>query len=272
LACRGPREKGRSLSQWDCSELARQLADEGVVGSISSESVRRILAHHKLKPWRHHMWLNHGPRDAEFYERVRDIIDLYTRPPDPGEVVLSLDEKTSLQPRPRNHPTKPARPGNEPVRVEHTYRRAGALNLFAAFDVHSGRVIGQCYSRKRQEEFIAILGHLDEHYGPQITTIHIVCDNFSAHRGKKVRAWLKSHSRFRLHFTPTHCSWLNQVEQWFSILARKRFRIADFASLPDLAHQISRFISQWNHRAHPFNWSTKSVAKVMADAPGTVAA
>jgi transposase len=225
LACEMPDRLGRSLSQWDCTELARKLVTDGIVEDISVSTIRRILARHKLKPWRHHMWLSpRHPRDAEFYARVLDIMDLYTRPLGEDEVVLSVDEKTSLQPRPRLHPTKPARPGL-PSRVEHEYRRVGALNLFAAFDTRSGNVYGQCYDRKRQKEFIAFLEYLDARIACNVKTIHVVCDNVPTHHGKKVRARLAKHPRFQFHFTPVHCSWMNQVEQWFGILQRKRFRI-----------------------------------------------
>ena len=213
------------------------------------------------------MWLwPRGPRDAEFYARVSDLIDLYTRPLRLDEMVFALDEKTSLQPRPRLHPTRPARSGL-PNRVEHEYRRDGALNLLAAFDTRTGRVYGQCHGRKRQGEFIALLESLDTEIPTTIRTIHIVCDNVSTHHGKEVRRWLQTHRRFVFHFTPVHCSWMNQVEQWFSILQRKRFRIADFDSKADLQIKIEQFIEQWNQVAHPFNWTTKSVAKIMADAP-----
>jgi transposase len=271
LACERPELCGRSLSQWDCTELARALIQSGVTESISPSTVRRILAHHKLKPWRHHMWLSpKHPRDATFYAQVTAIITLYTRPLRPDEMVLSLDEKTSLQPRPRLYPTKPAQPG-VPNRVEHEYRRDGALNLFAAFDTRTGRVYGQCHSRKRQRECIAFLTALDAEIPSTITTIHVVCDNVSTHHGKEVRQWLQSHARFVFHFTPVHCSWMNQVEQWFSILQRKRFGIADFASKAMLQTQIEQFIAEWNQVAHPFNWSTKSVAKIMANASAKAA-
>jgi hypothetical protein len=122
--------------------LARQLVRDGVVPSISSETVRRILEHHRLKPWRHHLWLSPKvPRDAAFAAAVQAICDLYTRPLAPHERVLCVDEKTSLQPRTRLSPTRPAQPGL-PVRVEHEYQRKGALNLFAAFDTRSGKVYG----------------------------------------------------------------------------------------------------------------------------------
>ncbi len=266
IACERPDRIGRSLSTWDCTELARELIECGIVDSISSETVRRTLAHHKLKPWRHHMWLSaEHPRDEEFYARVSEIIDLYTRPLRLDECVLSVDEKTSLQPRPRLQPTRPARPGL-PNRVEHEYRRDGALNLFTAFDTRTGHVYGQLHGRKRQKEFIAFLEHLETCIPETVKTIHIVCDNASTHHGKQVRAWLASHPRFSFHFTPVHCSWLNQVEQWSSIIHRKRFRIADFKSKADLQVKVEQFIEQWNQVAHPFNWSSKSLTKIMADA------
>lgn len=266
LACERPETLGRSLSQWDCAELARQLIAERIVEDISAATVRRILAYHQLKPWRHHLWLYpKQPRDATFYATVSELIDLYTRPLRDDEMVLSVDEKTSLQPRPRLHPTLPAQPGHIPNRHEHEYKRRGALNLFAAFDTRSGTVFGQCYPRKRQQEFIAFLEQLDAEIAQHVKTIHLVCDNVSTHHGKEVRKWLAKHLRFIFHFTPVHCSWMNQVEQWFSILQRKRLRIADFDSKEHLQAQIEQFICEWNQHAHPFNWSTKSVAKVMAE-------
>jgi transposase len=272
LACERPETLGRSLSQWDCAELARQLIAEGIVEDISAATVRRILAYHQLKPWRHHLWLYpKQPRDATFYATVSELIDLYTRPLRDDELVLSVDEKTSLQPRPRLHPTRPAQPGNIPNRHEHEYKRRGALNLFAAFDTRSGTVFGQCYPRKRQQEFMAFLEQLDAEIDQHVTTIHLVCDNVSTHHGKEVRKWLAQHPRFICHFTPVHCSWMNQVEQWFSILQRKRLRIADFVSKEHLQAKIGQFIGEWNQHAHPFNWSTKSVAKVMAEVPAIAA-
>lgn len=258
---------------WDSPELARQLVAEGVVTSISPTTVWRILRSHRLKPWRVHYWLNpKGPREADFYHRIEDLIDLYTRPLSSQEVVLSVDEKTSLQPRPRRVATKPAQVENLPNRVEHTYKRAGALNLFAAFDTRTGQVVGRTFERKRHQEFIAFLEHLDQTIPAEKTAIHIVLDNGPTHDCAAVRQWRKDHPRFVFHFTPVHCSWMNQVEQWFGILQRKRLRTADFASLDDLRGRIDQFITEWNEHAHPFNWSTKSVAKIMADAPEKTAA
>ena len=266
-ACERPEERGRSLSQWDSAEIARSLEEDGVVTRISAETVRRILASHKLKPWRKHAWLSSKvPRDAAFARQVQEIIDLYTRPLARWERVLCLDEMTSLQPRPRLAPTRPAQPGCT-VQVEHEYRRDGALNLFAAFDTRSGWVSGCTAQRKRQVEFLAFLDQLDQELPTTLTLVHLILDNLVMHRGKQVQAWLLAHPRFVCHFPPVHCSWMNQVEQWFSVLQRKRLRIVDFPSKAALADRLKAFIAHWNARAHPFNWSTKSVAKVMASCP-----
>lgn len=264
IACERPDELGRSLSQWDCRELAGQLIRDGVVTSISPDTVRRILENHQLKPWRHHLWLSPKvPRDAAFAVAVQEICDLYTRPLAAHEAVLCVDEKTSLQPRTRKSPTLPAQPGM-PIRVEHEYERKGALNLFAAFDTRSGKVYGHTAERKRQKEFIEFLEQLDREIPAEITLIHIVLDNLRMHKGKQVQAWLAKHPRFVFHHPPVHCSWMNQVEQWFSILQRKRLAIADFADKAELAERLKAFIAEWNEHAHPFKWTTKSVTKIMA--------
>ena len=264
IACERPDDLGRSLSQWDCTEIARQLVRDGVVGSISAETVRQILLNHRLKPWRQTMWLSAKvPRDAAFAAQVREICDLYTRPLRPDEVVLCADEMTSLQPRPRKAPTLAAKK-DRPTRVEHEYGRCGALNLFAAFDTRTGKVYGMTAGRKRQAEFIAFLEQLNREIPASVKTIHLVLDNVRMHKGKQVQAWLAKHPRFVFHHPPVHCSWMNQVEQWFGILKRKRLRIADFAAKERLAERLMAFIGEWNEVAHPFNWTSKSVAKVMA--------
>lgn len=271
-ACDLPEAVGRSLSQWDCTELARHLVLDGIVPSISPQTIQRMLARYRLKPWRSHLWLHpRTPRDATFRATVHELADLYTRPLAAWEVVLCLDEMTSLQPRHRRTPTRPARPG-DPVQLEHEYVRDGALQLFAAFDTRSGEVYAGQFRRKRQVECIHFLAHLDRLIPTAITTIHVVCDNVSVHHGTAVRAWLAAHPRFRMHFTPVHCSWMNQVEQWFSILRRKRLRNVNFAHLADLATQIAAFINQWNDTAHPFQWRSASFDKVLASAEAALPA
>lgn len=190
LACERPDVAGRSLSQWDCLEIARQLVLDGLVESIGRETVRQILSDNKLKPWRFKMWLSSRvPRDAAFAAQVRALCDLYVRPLAPNELVLSLDEKTSLQPRPRTAPTRPTGPC-QPTKVEHEYRRNGALNLIAAFDTRTGRVYGITATRKRQAEFIMLLEKLDAELPSSASCVHLVLDNVITHKGKLVQAWL----------------------------------------------------------------------------------
>jgi transposase len=266
MACERPDQLGRSLSQGDCRALARPLEQQGIVEHISAATGRRLLVHHQRQPWRHHLWLSPTtPRDAAFCARVAEVVALYTRPLRDDEMVLSGDEKTALPPRPRLHVTRPAIPG-WPNQVEHESTRDGALNRCAGFDTRTGRVYGQCYARKRQCEFIAFMAYLDAEIPTTITTIHLICDNARPHHGQHVRAWLQCRPRLVLHVTPVHCSWLNQVEQWFAILQRKRLRIVDFASKADLQAKLMQFIAEWNEVAHPVNWTTTSVAKVMAEA------
>ena len=252
------------MSQWDCAELARQLVRDEVVASISPQTVQRMLASNRLKPWRSHVWLHpRTPRDAAFAAQVRAVADLLTRLLADDEVVLSLDEMTSLQPRPRRVATRPAQPGR-PLQVEHEYQRAGATHLFAAFDTRSGQVYGVTTRRKRQVEYLTLLEHLDQAIPASVTTIHLLADNVSVHHGKLVQQWLAAHPRFVAHFTPVHCSWMNPVEQWFGILRRKRLRSPNFADLAALQRAILQFITEWNEIAHPFRWTAASFDKILA--------
>ncbi len=264
LACTRPDDADRPVSQWDSTELARQLVADGIVERISPSTIQRMLARQRLKPWRHHSWLHpRRPCDAAFLAQVRAIADLYTRPLAPHETVICFDELTALAPRPRLTPTRPARAG-QPVQVEHEYRRTGALNVIAAFSVRDGSVSAFLCRRKRHQEVLRLLDLLDEQLDPTITTVHLVCDNVSTHRSAAVRAWLVAHPRFQIHYPPVHSSWMNQVEQWFSILRRKRLRILDFADLAGLVDAITAFIADWNAHAHPFRWTTASFEKIFA--------
>jgi hypothetical protein len=265
LACELPDRVDRSLSLWTCAELARTMKRDQIVETISPQTVQRILADQKLKPWRVHHWMSAKvPRDAAFRAIVLNLADLYTRQLGSHERVYSLDEKTSMQPRPRSKPTKPAMPDGVPVHIEAEYTRIGALNLLAAFDTRTGDVIGICRRRKRMIEFVELLDEIDRRTPEAVTAIHLVCDNVITHRGKLVRAWLAKHPRFHMHHTPVHCSWMNQIEQWFSILQRKRVGVSNFASLTELEARIGAFISEWNEVAHPFDWTRHSFDKVLA--------
>jgi transposase len=172
-----------------------------------------------------------------------------------------MDENTSIQARKRIAEPKAAQPGKS-VLIEHEYERKGALNLFAAFDTRSGKVYGRCYDRKRQIECIDFCEYLDRVIPQRIKTIHIICDNVPMHHGKEMKKWLESHPRFQFHYTPVHCSWMNQIEQWFSVLKKKRLVIAHFQSKTDLREKLYLFIIQWNEHAHAFKWNDKTRTKL----------
>ncbi len=271
IACERPDTCGRSLCLWDCQEIARQLIHDAITPAISAQTVQRMLASHKLKPWRKRMWLSPKvPRDAAFAASVRQICDLYTRPLEPHERVISTDEHTSIQPRPRLSPTRAAKPG-QPTQVEHEYKRCGALNLLGALDTRSGHVWGEIAPRKRQVEFLRLLEQIDADLPASVTCIYVVLDNVPMHTGKKVKDWLVAHPRFIFVHPPVHCSWMNQIEQWFSILVRKRLKIADFASIEHLTERLGAFMREWNVRAHAFHWTTKSFEKILAKCEQTFA-
>ena len=222
LACERPDQMGRSLAHWNCSDLARQVKADGMVPSISPEFIRSILHSHKLKPLRYHLWLSAKvPRDEQFTKLVQQLVEFYTRPLADGEMVLCVDEKMNLQPRSRKAATLPTRPPL-PTRLEHEYARAGALHLFAAFDTRSGHVYSRTAQRKRQQEFMAFLTQVERELPSSLQRVYVVIDNLSVHKRKQVQTWLQSHPRFVCFFLPVRYSWMNQVEQWFSSVQRKR--------------------------------------------------
>lgn len=235
-------------SHWTMSKVADALRDD--VG-ISASQVWRILSELDLKPWQSRSWLT--SHDPDFWEKAADVCGLYLNPPD-NALVLSVDEKTGMQAKSRTNPTKPARPGLA-ERQEFEYRRNGTAALFAALDVHTGEVIWESKERNRSVDFISFLEHLDR-VTPRDLTLHLVLDNGSSHVSKQTRAWLDSNGdRFELHHTPTHASWLNQIELFFSILGRRLLRRGEFASVTELVAKITAFITDYNQKAAPFRWT-----------------
>lgn len=237
-------------SHWTMRGVADALSDD--LG-ISASQVWRILSDMDLKPWQSRSWLT--SHDPEFWEKAADVCGLYLDPPQEA-LVLSVDEKTGMQAKSRTNPTKGPRPGLT-ERKEFEYRRNGTSALFAALDVHSGEVIWEAVERNRSEDFISFLEHLDR-VTPQDLTLHLVLDNGSSHVSKKTREWLEHPDRaerFEVHHTPTHASWLNQVELFFSILGRQLLRRGEFESVEELVAKISAFITEYNRNAQPFRWT-----------------
>jgi transposase len=235
-------------SHWSHSQLAKELADIG----ISASQIGRILADLDIKPHRVRGWITR-PQDPGFWERAADICGLYLVPPT-NALVLSVDEKTGIGARSRTRPATPPAPGH-PTRQEHEYVRHGTATLLAALDVHRGGVLQATdLDRNTAANFVAFLDELDARV-PTHLAVHLVLDNGSSHIANATRWWFVDHPRFHAHYTPTHASWLNQVELFFSILARRLLKRGEFASVTELVDRIMAFIAEYNRTAKPFRWT-----------------
>ncbi len=176
-------------------------------------------------------------------------------------LVLSIDEKSQIQALSRTRPGTLVRPGH-PATMTPDYERHGTTTLFAALNVLDGTVLGRCMQRHRHQEFIRFLNMVEANV-PTGKVIHVILDNYAAHKHPKVRAWLARHPRWVFHFTPTSASWLNAVETFFSVLTRRRLKRGDFRSLVDLQSAINRYIAEHNDRPRPFVW-TKTAEAILA--------
>jgi transposase len=228
-------------SQWS----HRLLAD------LSASQVGRILAELDIKPHQVRGWLTRK-NDPNFWERAADVCGLYLSQPT-NAVVLSVDEKTAIAARSRKHPTKRVSQGKA-ERVEFEYRRHGTASIVAALDVHSGEVRADAIARNDSVHFIEFLTGIDRFTDPSLD-IHLILDNGSSHVSKATKKWLAEHSRFKVHYTPKHASWLNQVELVFSILTRRLLRRGEFASREELVAKIMAWIEEYDRTAKPFAWT-----------------
>jgi transposase len=219
---------------------------------ISASQIGRILADLDIKPHRVRGWITR-PDDPTFWERAADICGLYLVPPT-NALVLSVDEKTGMTARSRTRPTQPVAPGR-PARQEHEYVRHGTATLLAALDVHGGQIFTATdLDRNTAVNFIDFLDELDAKV-PAALAVHLVLDNGSSHIARDTRWWLVDHPRFHPHSTPSHASWLNQVELFFSILARRLLKRGEFTSVEDLVGKVMAFINDDNRTATPFRWT-----------------
>ena len=187
--------------------------------------------------------------DIKFVERLRDVVGLYVDPP-AHAIVLSFDEKSQIQALDRTQPGLPMKKGRAGT-MTHDYKRHATTTLFAALDVLQGKVIGRCMQRHRHQEFIRFLNTIEAEV-PAGKIIHVILDNYAAHKHPKVRAWLRRHERFLFHFTPTSCSWLNAVEGYFAKLSKQRLKRGVFRSVVDLQAAINRFIDDTNKMPKTF--------------------
>ena len=224
---------------------------------VSKSSISNIWRSHNLKP--HRVKTFKLSRDAKFLEKLTDVVGLYLNPPQ-QVIVLCVDEKSQIQALDRTQPGLPLKKGRCGTMTQ-DYKRNGTTTLFAALEVLTGRVIGQCHQRHRHQEFLRFLRRLDSEF-PGKVPLHLVMDNYGTHKHAKVRGWLKRHPRFVCHFVPTSSSWLNLVERWFAEITRKRIRRGTFHSVAELVAVIEDYIRINNRNPKPFIW-TKRVEEIL---------
>jgi transposase len=265
LACSRPRQKGVPLVCWSAAEIARRLITLGVVACISASTVGRWLAQERIRPWRSHTW-QHILDPKAFLEGARPVLRLYEHAKTllaAGVWVVCTDEKTSIQARKREQPTKPAGPGH-PVHITPRYERKGALQLFAGLSVADGHVYGMCRNRKRFVDFQAFLLSviIPEALRRGVHTLALILDNGPTHAPKQLEQWLAKEAQARgwslkiqVYGLPKNASWLDQIEIWFSILQRKLLNPNDFESLQSLERAIRSFIRYCNRTAKPIQWT-----------------
>ncbi len=238
----------RSITHWSTRRLASRLA-------VSHMTVMRIWHKAGLQPHRVRGYL--ASPDPDFEAKAKDVLGLYLDPPK-NAAVFCIDEKTAIQALDRRQPALPLRPG-QPERRAVEYVRHGTVSLFAALEVHSGKVLGRCAPRHTGEEFVEFLDRAIGGYRRK--TIHVILDNLSVHKSPIVRAWQQKHPRVHFHFTPTYASWLNQVEIWLGLITRDCIRRGVFRSVADLAHRIMNYIRLYNRNAQPFHWTYSNPRK-----------
>jgi len=227
-------------THWSCRTMAKQVG-------VSSATVQRIWSELGLQP--HRVDTFKVSNDPLFSDKLIDVVGLYLNPPDQA-VVLCMDEKSQIQALDRTQASPPMVKGRAAT-MTHDYKRNGTTTLFAALDVLTGTVIGQCLPRHRHEEFLVFLRTVDRQV-PKNLQIHLILDNYATHKHPDVVRWLARHKRFHLHFTPTSSSWLNQVERWFRELTDKNLRRGIFGSVPNLIASIEDHLDAHNSEPQPY--------------------
>src|SRR6266853_1272515 len=243
-------EKPSAATHWSARRLAK-------AAGISHTSVQRIWSAHGLKP--HLVKTFKLSNDKRFVEKVQDVVGLYLDPPDKA-IVFAVDEKSQIQALDRTQPGLPMKKGRAGT-MTHDYKRNGTTTLFAALDVATGRVIGQCMKRHRHQEWLRFLRTIDRRT-PKALDLHLIADNYATHKHPTVKAWLAKHRRFHMHFTPTSSSWINQVERFFGRITTDRIRRGVFKSVAELEATIQNYLERHNANPKPFVW-TKSATDIL---------
>jgi len=250
VIARTVQETPANATHWSRALMAEAMG-------ISPSSVGRIWAEAGLKP---HVTKGFKvSNDPKFEEKVTEIVGLYLDPPDRA-VVLCVDEKSQIQALDRTQPGLPLKKGRAAT-MTHDYKRHGTTTLFAALDVKSGMVIGDCMPRHRAREFLKFLCNIKKAV-PTGRDVHLVLDNYATHKTPEVKAWLDKHPRFKLHFTPTSASWLNLVERFFAEITSRRIRRGSYSSVDDLEATIYDYLAQHNEKPKPFKW-TKTAEDIL---------
>ena len=243
-------EKPPSKTHWSTRDMAK------AVGTTHS-FINRVFQEAGLKPHLHKTFKLSN--DPHFEEKLKDVVGLYMNPPD-NAVVLSVDEKSSIQALDRTQPGLPMKPGRCET-FTHDYKRHGTSTLFAALNVATGEVFGECKAQHRHQEFLSFLKKVEQQTEPDLE-LHVIVDNYATHKHPKVKNWLKRNRRVTLHFIPTSSSWLNLVERFFGLITDKAIRRGVFASVQELETTIHKFIEQHNENPKPFTW-TKPVEGIL---------
>jgi transposase len=230
-------------THWSKRELAARVG-------ISPASVHRIWRTFGLQPWPTETF-KISP-DPLLIDKIRDVVGLYLAPP-ANAAVFSVDEKPQIQALERTAPVLPMIPG-VPERRSFDYERHGTIDLFAALNIATGKVIGKLSAQHRAIDFRDFLDQIDRQTDPALA-VHVICDNLSTHKAPVIQRWLLAHPRFTLHFTPTYSSWINQVERWLAELQRRCLERGVFCSLEDLTTTLEQWIKLWNESARPFKWT-----------------
>lgn len=241
----------KDATHWSTRSLAKEAG-------LSRSTVGRIWRAFSLQPHRSETFKL--SKDPLFIEKVRDIVGLYLAPPDRA-LVLCVDEKSQIQALNRTQPLLPMRPGQRERRT-HDYARHGTTSLFAALDVKTGTVIGECHRRHRSVEFRKFLDTIEQSV-PSGLDVHLILDNYGTHKTALIRRWLAKRLRFHIHFTPTSASWINLVERWFAALTEKQIRRGVHRSVRELETAIKDYLAVTNKSPKPFVW-TKTADQILA--------
>lgn len=234
------------MASWDGGSLATALG-------VSDDAVWRVLRKEGIQLQRHRSWC--VSTDPEFAAKAADVIGLYLNPPQ-NALVLSVDEKPSIQALERTRGYVQTSSGKIVQGMKSTYKRHGTVNLFAALEVATGVIRGKTTQTKKRADFQAFMDEVVADQ-PADRQIHVILDNLNTH--KKNEDWLAKHPNVTFHFTPTSASWLNQVEIWFGIFQRKTLNNASFRSIEQLTKAIHDFTAAYNEHAAPFVWRKREV-------------